>query len=227
LSKPRENYGMRGEGRPTREIFAALMVISAACAQQEPESSCADEKKLQPRRCMAERYTLDSARTVVSFEVRSFGIFKQHGRFGKSVGSVSLDSQADDGTFDVVIDARTIQAGSDARLRIMRGAGFLNVEKFPEISYKAQHVIFNDGVPIRVQGELTLLGVTHPVPLKVSAYHCTVPAGANLRRCTMDAAAIFKRSEFGMTGSMPLAGDRIRLAIHAEATADPSVSLIL
>jgi hypothetical protein len=37
----------------------------------------------------------------------------------------------------------------------------------------------------------------------------------------MDAIAVFKRSEFGMTGSMPFAGDRIRLFIHAEATADP------
>jgi hypothetical protein len=36
----------------------------------------------------------------------------------------------------------------------------------------------------------------------------------------MDATAIIRRSEFGITGSMPLAGDKVRLAIHAEATAD-------
>ena len=215
-----------------REIFAALLAIGPTCAllapanaipgaKQGPESSCADEQKSRPRRDIAERYTIDSARTVVTFEVRSFGIFRQRGRFGTSIGSVSLDPQAGEGTFDVVIDARTIRAGSDATLRIMRGAGFLNVEKFPEIFYKARHVIFNGGEPIRVEGELTLLGVTHPVPLRVSGYHCTQPADADLRWCMMDATAIFKRSEFGMTGSMPLAGDRVRLAIHAEATADP------
>jgi hypothetical protein len=38
----------------------------------------------------------------------------------------------------------------------------------------------------------------------------------------MDATAIFKRSLFGMTGSTPLAGDKVRLAIHAEATTDSS-----
>jgi polyisoprenoid-binding protein YceI len=169
----------------------------------------------------AERYTIDSARTVVSFEVRSFGVFRQHGRFGMSFGSVSLDPQAGEGSFDVVIDARSIQAGNDAVLRMMRGPGFLDIEKFPEIVYKAEHVIFANDEPIRIEGELTLLGVTHPVPLKVSGYHCTPPADWDLRRCVMDVTAIFKRSEFGMTGSMPFAGDRVRLAIHAEATADP------
>jgi hypothetical protein len=41
----------------------------------------------------------------------------------------------------------------------------------------------------------------------------------------MDASAMFGRSDFGMTGSMPLAGNRVRLAIHAEATADGSMRI--
>jgi polyisoprenoid-binding protein YceI len=215
-----------------RKVFAALLLIGWTCAplsaadplpstKQGPASAHADDLKSQPRWGRAARYTIDSARTVVSFEVRSFGIFRQQGWFGTSSGCVWLDPQADEGTFDVVIDARTVQAGSDARLRIMRGAGFLNVEKFPEISYKAEHVIFNAGEPIRVEGELTLLGVTHAVTLRVSGYHCTPLVDADLRRCVMNATAIFRRSEFGMTSSMPLAGNRIRLLIHAEATADP------
>jgi polyisoprenoid-binding protein YceI len=167
------------------------------------------------------RYIIDSARTVVAFEVRSLGIFRQRGWFGHSSGSVTLDPQADAGCFDVLIDARTVQASSAARLRIMRGANFLNVEHFPAIAYQAQQVVFDDGKPARVDGDLTLLGVTHSVPIKVSAYQCTSPAEESLSRCTMDASAMFKRSDFGMTGSTPLAGNTIRLVIHAEATADP------
>jgi polyisoprenoid-binding protein YceI len=186
-------------------------------------TTVADEIHPPPYRDSARRYTIDSGRTVVSFEVRSLGIFRQRGWFGASYGHVALDVHAAEGTFDVVIDATTIQASSDARLRIIRGAGFLNVEQFPEITYKAKHVAFNNGKPIRVDGELTLLGITHPVPLKVSAYQCTSPADETLRRCSMDASAMFRRSDFGMTGSMPLAGNRVRLAIHAEATAEGSM----
>jgi YceI-like protein len=102
----------------------------------------------------------------------------------------------------------------------MRGAGFLDVEKFPEIAYKSEHVSFYDGEPIRVDGELTLVGVTCPVPLRVYSHHCTDPVDLELQRCMMDATAIFRRSEFRITGSMPLAGDKVRLAIHVEATAD-------
>jgi polyisoprenoid-binding protein YceI len=190
-------------------------------------SAVANELDPQAHRDTAERYTIDSARTVVSFEVRSFGIFRQRARFGTTSGRVSLDPQAGTGNFDVVIDARTIQAGNEARLRIIRGTDFLNVEQFPEISYKSAHVVFYDGEPIRVDGNLTLLGVTHSVVLDVSGYHCTPPATWQPRRCMMDASANFRRSEFGMNGSMPLAGDRVRLAIHAEATADPVMKSLI
>jgi polyisoprenoid-binding protein YceI len=200
-----------------RKVIQASLVAIAALSV----NAVADELKPPPRRDTAARYTIDSAGTVVSFEVRSFGVLRHRGRFQKSSGSVSLDPQADEGTFNVVIDARSIQAGNEVELKIMRGAGFLDVEKFPEISYKSEHVSFYDGEPIRVDGELTLVGVTHPVPLRVNSYHCTDPVDLELRRCMMDATAIFRRSEFGMTGSMPLAGDKVRLAIHAEATADP------
>jgi polyisoprenoid-binding protein YceI len=193
-----------------REVLIALLVSCPTYTLSSPTEGLAG----------AERYTIDSARTVVSFEVRSFGIFKQRGRFATSSGSVSLDPRADEGTFDVVIDARTIQANSDAVLQVMRGVGFLNVEQFPKIAYQAQRVVFRDGMPVRVEGELTLLGVTHAVPLSVSRYRCSQPTPADVRRCMMDAVATFKRSEFGMTGSLPFAGNRVKLAIHAEATAD-------
>jgi polyisoprenoid-binding protein YceI len=196
-----------------RGYSIATMAMTLTSGAGEPEADLNRDTGL--------RYSIDSARTVVSFEVRSFGIFKQRGWFGFASGSVTLDPQADEGSFDVVIDARTIRASSNARLQIIRGPGFLNVEKFPEISYKAQHVAFTDGKPIRVDGELTLLGVTHPVPLGVNDYLCTSPSGENGRRCMIDASAMFRRSEFGMTGSMSLAGDKVRLAIHAEAVADP------
>jgi polyisoprenoid-binding protein YceI len=198
-----------------KAIRASLLAVAALSV-----NSVADELNSQPRRETAESYTIDSARTVVSFEVRSLGFLRHRGTFRKSAGSVFLDPQADEGTFDVVIDARSIQAGNGAELKIMRGAGFLNVEQFPEILYKAQHVVFKDGEPSRVEGELTLLGITNPVPLRVSGYHCTSAVDSCPRRCMMDATAIFKRSLFGITGSTPLAGDKIRLAIHAEATAD-------
>ena len=212
-----------------KEILAVLLAIGTACAlpsaadapagtEQESAASCADEAKSQACRGNGERYTIDSSRTVVTFEVRSLGIFRQRGRFGRSSGSVSLNPRTNEGTFDVVIDARSIQAASAATLQVMRGTGFLNVEKFPEISYKAQRVIFNDGAPIRVEGELTLLGMTHGVPLLVSGYRCTASGDWAQRRCMVDASASFRRSEFGMTGSIPLAGNRVRLNIHAEAT---------
>jgi polyisoprenoid-binding protein YceI len=202
--------------------FALSGIDPLPSAKAEPGSPVTDAEMLPSRREIAGRYQIDSTHTVVSFEVRSLGIFRQSGRFGKSFGSVTLDPKTDEGTFNVVIDARTVEADSDSILRIMRGAGFLDVVRFPEIFYKAANVIFDDGEPIRVEGELTLRGITRPVPLTISGYHCIPPADSQLIRCVMEATAMFKRSQFGMTGSVAFAADRVRLAIHAEATADPA-----
>jgi polyisoprenoid-binding protein YceI len=209
---------VRTVNRLMSEVIQASFVFMAALSL----NALADEPSPQPRSDSAERYTIDSARTVVSFEVHSFGAFRQRGRFVRSSGRVSMDPRADEGMFDVLIDARSVQAANGAELRILRGAGFLDVEEFPEISYKARHVMFFDGEPIRVEGALTLLGVSHAVPLTVSSYHCAESADGPPRRCMLDATAMFRRSWFGMTGSVPFAGDRVRLVIHAEATAEPS-----
>jgi polyisoprenoid-binding protein YceI len=68
-----------------------------------------------------------------------------------------------------------------------------------------------------VDGELTLLGVTRPLRLNVTQFHC----GLNPLRlkvgCGAEAAATLKRSDFGMNYAIPGVGDEIQLAIQIEA----------
>lgn len=164
-------------------------------------------------------YTIDSAHTVVSFELRTFGIYRQRGRFGTTRGSVSLDPQSDSGRFEIVIDARSVQASSDAIVRIMRSEGLLNVEQYPTIAYSAARVMFFNDQPVRIDGELTLLGITRSVPLMVTGYRCAGTRYSS-QHCRVNAAAVFKRSEFGMIGYRAFASDKVKLAVEAEAVSD-------
>jgi polyisoprenoid-binding protein YceI len=169
----------------------------------------------------AEEYTIDPAHTFVSFEVRHLGISTQRGRFNSANGKVALDTEAGNGRIDIVIDARSIDTGNEAMEKLLRGQGLFNVEQFPEIAYKAERVVFANGKPERIEGELTLLGVTKSVPLTVSGYGCTRKPFLVQLRCGMDAAATFKRSEFGMTSYMSFTSDEVKLAIQAEAVLPP------
>jgi polyisoprenoid-binding protein YceI len=47
-------------------------------------------------------------------------------------------------------------------------------------------------------------------------YSCP-DASAREQRCKLDATAVFKRSDFGMTGYMAIISDEVKLEIHGVA----------
>jgi hypothetical protein len=73
------------------------------------------------------------------------------------------------------------------------------------------------GRPERIDGQLTLLGVTRPVSLTIVDYSCPDARAREQQRCKLDATAMFKRSDFGMTGYMAIISDEVNLAIHGVA----------
>jgi polyisoprenoid-binding protein YceI len=50
----------------------------------------------------------------------------------------------------------------------LRGAGFFNVASFPAARYVASGLVRLDATHARVDGQLTLLGLTRPVPMEVT-----------------------------------------------------------
>ncbi len=162
----------------------------------------------------ATEYTIDPARTLVSFEMRSLGT-TQRGELSRAAGTVVLDSAQERGELAIVIDARSLRAGNEATAKFVRGPSMLNTEAHPEIAYRAQRIVFSDGRPARIEGELTLLGVTRAVALDVARYACTDELASD-QRCTIVATANVKRSAFGMTRYMLFVSDEVKLAIQAE-----------
>lgn len=165
-------------------------------------------------RSAATEYTIDPSRTVVTFEMRSMGTL-QRGEFERTAGTVSLDPAEQSGEVEIVIDARSLRTSTEAAAKFVRGPSMLDTAAHPEISYRARRIVFAQRKPARIDGELTLRGVTRSVPLQVSSYDCEeqiVPG----ERCAIIATASVKRSAFGMTRYMLFASDDVRLAIQAE-----------
>jgi polyisoprenoid-binding protein YceI len=160
----------------------------------------------------AAEFTLDPGRTLVTFEMRSLGT-TQRGEFNRATGPVTLDSAEERGEIDIVIDARSLKANTAATAKFVSGPSLLNTAVHPEIAYQAQHIVFSGGRPARIEGELTLLGVTRPVALHVADYDCNSESD---QRCTLIATAYVKRSAFGMTRYRMFASDEVKLAIQAE-----------
>lgn len=165
-----------------------------------------------------ETYVFDAAHSRPRFEARHLGMSLQYGYFDKIAGKATLDRAAKKGTVDVTIDATSVRT-FDPRLDVaVKGDKFFNVEKYPTITFKSSNVVFDGDRVVAIDGELTMLGVTKPVNLKVESYTCGENPFNKKPMCGADATATIKRSDFGMTANLPMApADEVRIIIPVEA----------
>jgi polyisoprenoid-binding protein YceI len=145
------------------------------------------------------------------------GISFWRGKFDKTTGTVVLDRAAKTGTLDIAIDASTIDFGHPKMNEHARNKDLFDVEKYPTITYKSKAIKYEGDTPVAVDGELTLLGVTKSVPLKINKFKCIQHPMLKREVCGADASAEFKRSDFGMNYGLPRFSPEVKLAIQVEA----------
>lgn len=166
---------------------------------------------------IAATYNIDPTHTYPSFEADHMGLSVWRGKFDKTSGTVTLDTAAKTGALDVKIDAASIDFGFDKMNSHAKGADMFNVEKFPTITYTSKSFKFEGDKLVAVDGELTLLGVTKPVALKVNKFKCIMHPRLKREVCGADASAEFKRSDFGLNYGLPNFSPEVKLAIQIEA----------
>jgi polyisoprenoid-binding protein YceI len=168
-----------------------------------------------------ETYTIDPVHSQPTFEARHLGFSQQHGSFAKSTGKITLDRAAKKGTVEVVIDTTSIRTYDPRLDEQMKSENFFNVAKYPTLTFKGSNVIFDGDRVVQVDGDLTLLGVTKPVSLKVANFVCGEHPTNKKPMCGAEATTTIMRSEWGMKYALPKAvSDEIKLTIPIEAYKD-------
>jgi len=170
------------------------------------------------RAAAQETYTIDPVHSQPIFEARHMGFSQQRGSFAKSTGKITLDRAAKKGTVEVVIDTTSIKT-YDSRLdEQMKSENFFNVAKYPTLTFKGNNVVFDGDRVVQVDGDLTMLGVTKPVSLKVANFVCGEHPSNKKPMCGAEATATIMRSEWGMKYALPKSvSDEIKLTIPIEA----------
>lgn len=167
-----------------------------------------------------ENYTIDPRHTYPTFEVNHYGFSTQRGRFEHTSGKIVIDRQAKTGSIDVEIDVASISMGLDAWNKQMRSDSYFNSEKFPSMTFRSNRLLFDGDRLVGAEGDFTVLGVTRPIKLEVSNFHCGPNPITKRPQCGADASASIKRSEFGMTRALPGIGDDVRILVAIEAVQD-------
>lgn len=119
-------------------------------------------------------------------------------RIKKSSGTVTIDTEANAGTVDVVIDTATVDFAHDKLNEHVSSHEILDVAKYPTAEYKGKFVDFANGAPRTVTGALTLHGVTKPVTLTINSFKCIEHPMLKKQVCGADASGSFNRADFGV-----------------------------
>ena len=165
-----------------------------------------------------ETYVLDPVHSQPMFEVQHMGFSLQRGVFSKATGKITIDRAARKGAIDVTIDTTTVKT-IDPRLDThVRGEDFFNIAKYPSMTFKSSELSFDGDRVVGADGELTLLGITKPVKLKVTNFVCGDHPFNKKPMCGAEVTTTIKRSDWGMKYGVPKAvGDDVKIMIPIEA----------
>lgn len=166
---------------------------------------------------LAQTYVIDPGHTYPSFEADHRGLSLWRGKFNKSSGKVVLDRVAKTGTVEIAIDPASIDFGHEKMNEHARGPEMFHVDRFPVITYVGKSMTFEGDKPATVEGDLTMMGVTKPVSLKINRFVCDMHPMLKREVCGADVTGTFNRADFGMTIGLPKFSPQVNLIIQVEA----------
>jgi len=165
-------------------------------------------------------YEIDPAHTYPSFEAdHSGGMSVWRGKFNSSSGKITLDKAANAGTVDVTIDMKSIDFGHQGLNDHANTPDIFDTAKYPTATYSGKLAGFANGAPTKVEGNLTMHGVTKPVTLTINTFKCA-PDRSGREKCGADAVTTLNREDFGVTFGKAFGFDmKVTLRIQVEALA--------
>lgn len=167
-------------------------------------------------------FDIDPSHTYPSFEADHMGLSTWRGKFNQTQGQVLLDREAEQGSLDIVVDIASVDFGHELMNKVALGESIFDVEKHPHARYKGRLVSFVDGAPTKVEGDLTLHGVTRPLTLTIQRFKCMPHPLHKRELCGADALARLNRADFGIDAGKAYGFDMsVVLRIQVEAVAKP------
>jgi polyisoprenoid-binding protein YceI len=170
---------------------------------------------------MPGRWELDPVHSQVQFVARHMMVSKVRGFFRQLDGMLYIHEAPELSRVEVTILASSIDTGDATRDEHLRSPDFLDVEHYPEITYRSTGVQPGDDEKWYVAGLLTIRDTTRPVPLTVE--FCGVnPDPWGKTRAGFLASTEINREDFDITWNQVLesggflVGKGVRIEIDAE-----------
>jgi polyisoprenoid-binding protein YceI len=178
---------------------------------------------LATQRTAVSTWNIDPVHSVAEFKVKHMMISNVKGQFTRLTGVLALD-EADltKSRVEASIDAASIHTRDDQRDAHLKSADFLDVEKFPKLSFKSTKITRVADGELSVAGELTIHGVGRNVVFTVEGPTAPGKDPWGNTRIGLSATTKINRKDFGLmwnsaleTGGV-LVGDEVTITLDVQ-----------
>jgi polyisoprenoid-binding protein YceI len=147
------------------------------------------------------------------------------GRFRSSSGRFTIAEQPEDSSVEITIDAASIDTIHPTADEHLRGESFLDVEQYPELTFRSTKVRHVDGDRWEVTGDLTIRGVTQPITLDATLNGVVAMSYGPKAKLGFTASGVFDRRDYGMDFNIPLPGGGLVVGNEVRVTLDVEADL--
>jgi polyisoprenoid-binding protein YceI len=167
-------------------------------------------------------YALDASHSQVGFSVRHLMVSKTKGRFSDFAGTVHIAEDPLESSVSVTIQANSVDTRDEQRDGHLRSGDFFDVEAWPTLTYESRSVRQVGEGRYVLEGDLTVKGISQPVPLELTFEGGAVDPWGGVR-LGFSAKAELDREAFGLTWNAALetggvvVGKKVTIEIEAEA----------
>ena len=144
-------------------------------------------------------WTFDPYHTQVEFSAKHFGMMTVRGNFHEvTAGGEIYPDDPSRSKIEATINTASIRTHNEQRDNDLRSSNFLEIDKYPTMTFKSTKVEPVEGDRYKVTGDLTIKGTTKPVTFDVVRFGELNDPTMMGHRISYQATAQIKRKDFGM-----------------------------
>ncbi len=167
-------------------------------------------------------WTIDGGHSQVEFAVKHMMVSTVKGRFKSLSGTLSIDeANPAASTIEAAIEVASVDTGAEQRDAHLRSDDFFNAAEYPQIAFRSTNISGQDD-HWKMEGDLTIRGITKPVVLDVE-FEGRGPDAYGGERVGFTAKTKFNRRDFGVNwnGLIEAGGvvvsDTVKVTLNIEA----------
>jgi polyisoprenoid-binding protein YceI len=164
-------------------------------------------------------WVIDSQYSSIQFAIKLMSVFTVTGSFTGITGTIKRDElDIGNSSVDLVINTATIDTGNKRRDAHLRSSDFLDVKKYPEITFRSVSVKRgSDRDTLEVTGQLTVGAKSRELRLTVEEVdRSRSPRGEDITYYV--AVTEIDRFDFGIKRNRLLIGRKLKITVQVQSS---------